>query len=220
VHKYSLCIYHPARCTRIVVPHDRNSAKDNFTPHAVIQKLLQNESITERRADRDTLVRTQMVEQIAQKDTGHICNRAPTIGTIVPGARSPAVRSINVNLSADVAITHPAPGHDGDRVRIVVYPLEVSVHLGVKETRPRRISDPRRSVSNAFDGDRTREIQPEIDRIKLCDGASKRMSNGHYGRSTLLADQILDFSQDAGGGSTVCISESVMDHDVARYSGE
>jgi hypothetical protein len=90
---------------------------------------MKNNSITERRTDEDTLVRTQMVEQIAQNDIGHIRNRAPSLGAIASGARVPAVRPFDVNLSADVAITHPAPGHDGDRIRIVVYAFEVSVHL-------------------------------------------------------------------------------------------
>lgn len=70
-----------------------------------------------------------MVEQIAQNDIGHVGNRAPALGAIVPGARVPTVRPFNVNLSVDVAITQPAPGHDRDRIRIVVYALEVSVHL-------------------------------------------------------------------------------------------
>lgn len=70
-----------------------------------------------------------MVEQVAQKDIGHIGNRAPFIGAIVPAARAPLVRPFNVNLSPDVAIPHPAPGHNGDRVQIVVHAVEVSVHL-------------------------------------------------------------------------------------------
>lgn len=70
-----------------------------------------------------------MIEQIAQNDIGHVGNRAPALGAIVPGARVPTVRPFNVNLSVNVAITQPAPGHDRDRIRIVVYALEVSVHL-------------------------------------------------------------------------------------------
>ena len=70
-----------------------------------------------------------MVEQIAQNNIWHIGNRAPVLGAIVPGARVPAVGPIDVKLSADVAITQPASGHDGDRIRIVVYALEISVRL-------------------------------------------------------------------------------------------
>ena len=45
--------------------------------------------------------------------------------------------------------------------------------LGVKPICPRRIPDPRRSISDAFDGNRAWEIQPEVGRIKFCDGTSE-----------------------------------------------
>ena len=54
---------------------------------------------------------------------------------------------------------------------------EFYTRLGVEPIRPRRISDPRCSISNAFDGDRTWEVQPEVGRIKLCDGPPERMSD-------------------------------------------
>ena len=70
-----------------------------------------------------------MIKHIAQENIGHIGNRAPLISVIAPTARAPAVRSINVNLSVDVAISHPESRHDGDWVQIVVHAIEVSVHL-------------------------------------------------------------------------------------------
>lgn len=91
--------------------------------------LYNSSSIAERRTDKNALVWTQMVKQIAQKDIGHVSNRAPFLGTVVPAARVPTAGSFDMNLSTDVAVSHPASRHDGDRVRIVVYAFEVSVHL-------------------------------------------------------------------------------------------
>ena len=45
--------------------------------------------------------------------------------------------------------------------------------LGVKPVGPGWVPDPRRPISDAPDGDRTRQVQPEVNRIKLCDGASE-----------------------------------------------
>jgi len=86
-------------------------------------------SVAEGRTHEDSLVRTQMVEQIAQNETGHFINRAPFLGIIVSAARIPATRSFNMNLSSNVAISQYAPERDGDRIRIVVNAPEVSGHL-------------------------------------------------------------------------------------------
>jgi len=80
-----------------------------------------------------------MVEQIAQKDGGHFIDRAPFLGIIVSAARIPAARSLNMNLSSNVAVSQPMPKQDWDRIRIVVDALEVSVHLYTFAT-PRVIS--------------------------------------------------------------------------------
>ena len=70
-----------------------------------------------------------MVEQIAQNDIGHVRNRASLVRAVIPGARTPTVRPVDVDLPADVAVTHPSAGYNGDRIRIVVHALEVPVHL-------------------------------------------------------------------------------------------
>ena len=75
-----------------------------------------NNSVAKRGADIDTLVWTQMVEHVTENDIGHIVNRAPVFGTIVPATRVPAVRSINVDLSSDVAVSHPTSRHDWDGI--------------------------------------------------------------------------------------------------------
>ena len=98
-----------------------------------------NRSVTEDRTDGDTLVRTQMVEQIAQKNIRHRINRTPPLGVIVSAARIPAVRSSNMNLPTDVAIPHPAPRHDGYRIQIVVNTFEVPVYLSVLTPRERLV---------------------------------------------------------------------------------
>ena len=70
-----------------------------------------------------------MVEQVAKYNIGHLVNSTPLVGAIVPTARVPLVRACDVNLSGDVAVPHSAPGHGGDRIRIVVDAFEVPVHL-------------------------------------------------------------------------------------------
>ena len=117
---------------------------------------------------------------------------------------------------------------------------ELYTCLGVEPIRPRRVPDPGRPISNTFNVDRTREVQPEVGRIKLCNGASERMSDlqpivisyhlhnskkeawtySHHRTSTLTTDQIVDFGQDASSGSTVRVSESIMNQDTTRDSGE
>ena len=136
---------------------------------------------------------------IAQENEGHVSKRAPDLGTVVSAARVPAIRPFNVDLSNDVAVPHPEPRDDGDRIITVVDPFEVSVHLhtqrherssissnrgteesgiletrlGVEPTGPGRIPDPWGSISNAFDGDKTWQVQPEVKSIKLCDSTSE-----------------------------------------------
>ena len=66
------------------------------------------------------------------------------------------------NASERVIISTGSPGSN-----------EFNTRLGVEPTRPGRVPDPRRSVGNAFDGNRTWEVQLEVDRVKLCDGASE-----------------------------------------------
>jgi len=74
-----------------------------------------------------------MVKQIAQKNIGHIGNRAPSLGAIVPTARVPAGVSFDMNLSTDVAVSHSSIRQDGHWIQIVVHALEVSVHLYQQE---------------------------------------------------------------------------------------
>lgn len=74
-----------------------------------------------------------MVEHIAKNDIGHIENRAPVFGTIVPAARVPAVRSIDVDLSGDVAVSHTTSWYDGYGIQVVVDAVEVTVHLLVRQ---------------------------------------------------------------------------------------
>ena len=70
-----------------------------------------------------------MVKNVAHKNIWHFSNRAPTSGAVISAARVPGIRLFDVNLSSDVAVTHPASRHDRDRIRIVVNTFEVSVHL-------------------------------------------------------------------------------------------
>ena len=92
-----------------------------------------NSSIAKGGTDVDTRVRTQMIQNIAQKNVGHARNRAPIFSAIISAARVPVVRSIYVDLSSDVAVSHPAAGHDGDWVQIMVDTVEVPVHLDKKQ---------------------------------------------------------------------------------------
>lgn len=71
-----------------------------------------------------------MVEYVAKNNIRHGIDRAPFLGTIVPSARAPAVtRPIYMDLSSDVAVSHPTTRHDGDWVRAVIDTVEVAVHL-------------------------------------------------------------------------------------------
>ena len=79
-----------------------------------------------------------MVEYIAVNDTGHFRNRAPFLFAVVPGARVPATEPIDVNLSADVAVTRSSPGDNGDRIQMVVHALEAPVHLYSQQLLERR----------------------------------------------------------------------------------
>jgi hypothetical protein len=90
-------------------------------------------SIAIRGADVDTLVWTQMVEHIAHNDIGHIVNGAPFFGTIVSAARVPPAGSLYVDLSCDVAVSHPSPRYDRYGIQVVVYAVEVPVHLRKKQ---------------------------------------------------------------------------------------
>ena len=72
-----------------------------------------------------------------------------------------------------MAVSHPAPWHDGYGIQVVVDAVEVSVHLmvsdqsdrvygcvtcaclGIEPIRPRRVPDPGRSISDALHVDRT-----------------------------------------------------------------
>ena len=56
-------------------------------------------------------------------------NRAPFLFAVVPGARVPVIGPIDVNLSADVAVTYSYRGENGDRIQMVVHALEVPAHL-------------------------------------------------------------------------------------------
>ena len=73
-----------------------------------------------------------MIEQIAQNDIRHFGNRAPPFGAVVSGAGAPAVRSVYMDLSGDVAVSHPTPWHDGYGIQVVVDTVKVPVHLRVR----------------------------------------------------------------------------------------
>ena len=46
-------------------------------------------------------------------------------------------------------------------------------HLGVEPIGPSWVPDPGCSIGDAFDGDRTGQVQSEVNRIKLCNSASE-----------------------------------------------
>jgi hypothetical protein len=70
-----------------------------------------------------------MIQQITQENVWNVRNRASLFCVIVSATRAPAVRSIYVDLSTDVAVSYPTPGHDGDWVPFVIDAVEVPVDL-------------------------------------------------------------------------------------------
>jgi hypothetical protein len=105
------------------------STKENSTPRAVPTRVTVDSSIARGGTDIDTRIRTQMIQDIAHKNVWHARNRASILGIIISVAGVPAVGSIYVNLSSDVAVSHPTTRHDRNRVQIVVDTVEVPVDL-------------------------------------------------------------------------------------------
>jgi len=84
--------------------------------------------VTEDGPNPHALVRAQVVNDIADHDTGHPVNGTTRLGVIVSAARVPTVRRNDVDLTSDMAKAESSTRDNGNGIRIVVDTLEV-IHL-------------------------------------------------------------------------------------------
>jgi len=174
-----------------------------------------------------------VVASASDEDVGDISDDAASAGVVLTRAAEPVAVFVDVDLARGVVVAQESSGNDWNDI-LPVITLEAtkraeSVYALVVDVSKREVSidvvgeglvtDAWHAVGDDFERD-TRDVEREVDTVKESECTSKRVADDGDGSCAVGANGGVNGAEDGSRTPGVCVSETVVDFDVAADTGE